>query len=105
MVSRERHLAPATAHLHAEFAPGEVAYRWLERLCFTHASVLVTVCRSFAAAMAHEWSSARRTVRLSRNIPDRAREPSRDYPPLKVLAFAPGCTLIIRSLEIESYGP
>lgn len=55
--------------------------------------------------MAHEWSSARRTVRLSRNIPDRAREPSRDYPPLKVLAFAPGCTLIIRSLEIESYGP
>jgi starch synthase len=114
--------------------PVKLAYRWLERLCFTHASALVTVCHSIADEMAHEWSGGRRTVHVIRNIPDGAREPSRDYPPLKAqlgleterftllwqggtgpsrmiepiieaLAFAPGCTLIIRGPEIETYGP
>ncbi|MGL4728213.1 MAG: glycosyltransferase, partial [Bosea sp. (in: a-proteobacteria)] len=80
------------------------------------------------------FSNAQRTVHVIRNIPDRAREPSREYPSLKAqfglsedrfvllwqggigpsrmiepiieaLAFAPACTLIIRGPEIETYGP
>jgi glycosyltransferase involved in cell wall biosynthesis len=73
-------------------------------------------------------------VHVVRNIPDRAREPTRPYPLLKeqlglpadrflllwqggigpsrmiepiieALAFAPACTLLIRGPEIETYGP
>ncbi len=117
-----------------------LAYRWLERLCFVHASALVTVCRSIAEKMADSFSDGRRqnddmlAVHVIRNIPDRTREASREYPPLKAqfalspdrfvllwqggigpsrmvepiieaLAFAPVCTLIIRGPEIETYGP
>jgi alpha-maltose-1-phosphate synthase len=114
-------------------------YRWLERLCFAHASALVTVCRSIADEMSEQFSNgqrqdnARRRVHVIRNIPDRARQPSKEYPSLKAqfglpedrfvllwqggigpsrmiepiveaLAFAPACTLIIRGPEIETYG-
>ncbi len=110
------------------------AWRWLERFCFTHASALVTVCHSIADEMSHEFSGGRKTVHVIRNIPDRARRPSHEYPPLKTqlglaedrflliwqggigpsrmiepvveaLAYAPTCTLLIRGPEIETYGP
>lgn len=110
------------------------AYRWLERLCFAHASALVTVCRSIADEMSEQFSGGRRAAHVIRNIPDRARVPSRDYPLLKAqyglsperfvllwqggvgpsrmiepvieaLAHAPACTLVIRGPELETYGP
>lgn len=110
------------------------AWRWLEGLCFTHASALITVCHSIADEMADTFSNGQRQVHVIRNIPDLAREPSREYPSLKAqfglpedrfvllwqggigpsrmiepiieaLAYAPACTLIIRGPEIETYGP
>lgn len=112
----------------------KAAFRWLERLCFRHASALVTVCASIADEMAQTLGDGRVQVAVIRNIPDRAREPSRLYPPLKqqfgipdyrftllwqggigpsrmiepvieALAHAPDCTLVIRGPEIETYGP
>jgi glycosyltransferase involved in cell wall biosynthesis len=112
----------------------KAAFRWLERICFRHASALVTVCASIADEMAQTLGDGRLQVAVIRNIPDRAREPSRLYPPLKqqfgipehrftllwqggvgpsrmiepvveALAYAPDCTLVIRGPEIETYGP
>lgn len=114
--------------------PVKQGWRWLESMCFAHASALVTVCRSIADEMSATFSDGRRQVHVIRNIPDRARQPSRDYPPLKAqfglgderfvllwqggigpsrmiepiikaLAHAPACTLIIRGPEIATYGP
>jgi glycosyltransferase involved in cell wall biosynthesis len=110
------------------------AYRWLERLCFAHASALVTVCHSIADAMTDEFGHGMRKMHIIRNIPDGERKPSREYPSLKAqfdlpedrfvllwqggtgpsrmiepvieaLAHAPGCTFVIRGPEIERYGP
>lgn len=110
------------------------AYRWLEQLCFAHASALVTVCRSIAEEMSQQFSGGQRAVHVIRNIPDTARKPSREYPTLKAqfglessrfvllwqggigpsrmiepivesLAFAPACTLVIRGPEMSTYGP
>lgn len=110
------------------------AFRWLERMCFRHASALVTVCTSIADEMAQTLGDGRLQVAVIRNIPDRAREPSRVYLPLKqqfgipedrftllwqggvgpsrmiepvveALAYSPDCTLVIRGPEIETYGP
>lgn len=110
------------------------AFRWLERMCFRHASALVTVCTSIADEMTQTLGDGRLQVAVIRNIPDRAREPSRPYPSLKqqfgiredrftllwqggvgpsrmiepvveALAYAPECTLVIRGPEIETYGP
>jgi starch synthase len=115
-------------------SPVKQAYRWLERLCFAHASALVTVCHSIADAMTDESGHGMRKVHIIRNIPDWERKPSREYPSLKAqfelpedrfvllwqggtgpsrmiepiieaLAFAPACTLIVRGPEIETYGP
>jgi glycosyltransferase involved in cell wall biosynthesis len=112
----------------------KAVYRWLERLSFRHGSALVTVCDSIADEMARDLGDGRLGVTVVRNIPDRSREPSRAYPPLKqqygipdsqfallwqggvgpsrmiepvveALAHAPGCTLVIRGPEIETYGP
>lgn len=112
----------------------KAAYRWLERMCFRHASALVTVCTSIADEMTQTLGDGRLRVAVIRNIPDRAREPSRPYPPLKqqfgihedrftllwqggvgpsrmiepvveALAYAPECTLVIRGPDIETYGP
>jgi len=114
--------------------PAKRAYRWLERLCFAHASLLITVCRSIADEIAAECGAHPREVHIIRNIPDSTRIASRDYPLLKeqfgipegqfallwqggigpsrmiepvveALAHAPGCTLVIRGAEIETYGP
>lgn len=115
-------------------SPVKQAYRWLERLCFTYGSSLVTVCHSIAEAMTDEFGHGTRRVHTIRNIPEGARKPSREYPSLKAqfnlpedrfvllwqggtgpsrmiepvieaLAFAPAFTLIIRGPEIETYGP
>jgi len=112
----------------------KAVYRWLERLSFRHGSALVTVCDSIADEMARDLGDGRLGVAVVRNIPDRSREPSRTYPPLRqqysipdsqfallwqggvgpsrmiepvveALAHAPGCTLVIRGPEIETYGP
>lgn len=109
-------------------------YRWLEQLCFRHASVLVTVCESIADAMAREVGGGQPCMTVIRNIPDQTSKPSRTYPSLKeqfglsdenftllwqggvgpsrmiepvveALAYAPTCTLVIRGPEIETYGP
>lgn len=112
----------------------KAAYRWLERFCFTHATALITVCGSIADEMSQAFSAGQRNVHVIRNIPDRLRQPSREYPPLKqqfglpedrfvllwqgglgpsrmiepvieALAFAPTATLVVRGPEIETYGP
>lgn len=112
----------------------KAAYRWLERMSFQHGSALVTVCDSIAEEMTRDMGDGRLGVAVVRNIPDRGREPTRPYPPLKqqygiaddrfvllwqggvgpsrmiepvveALAFAPSCTLVIRGPEIETYGP
>ncbi|WP_156395775.1 glycosyltransferase family 4 protein [Bosea sp. Leaf344] len=110
------------------------AYRWLERLCFQHASDLVTVCQSIADEMSQTLGDGSRKVAVIRNIPDRTLVASRPYPSLKqqfgipsdrftllwqggigpsrmiepvieALAHAPQCTFVIRGPEIETYGP
>lgn len=115
-------------------SPVKQAYRWLERLCFAHASALITVCHSIADAMTNEFGSGVRQVHIIRNIPEEERKPSRKYPSLKAqfelpedrfvllwqggtgpsrmiepiieaLAYAPRCTFVIRGPEIERYGP
>lgn len=112
----------------------KAVYRWLERMSFRHGSALVTVCDSIAEEMKRDLGDGRLDVAVVRNIPDRSREPSRAYPPLKqqygiaddrfvllwqggvgpsrmiepvveALALAPGCTLVIRGPEIDTYGP
>jgi glycosyltransferase involved in cell wall biosynthesis len=114
--------------------PVKAGYRWLERFCFAHATALITVCDSIADEMASQFGDGQTKVHVIRNIPDRLRQPSRDYLPLKqqfgladdrfvllwqgglgpsrmiepvieALAFAPAATLVIRGPEIETYGP
>lgn len=126
--------APLSGVYKPHSPPQKAAYRWLERMSFRHGSALVTVCNSIADEMARDLGDGRLDVAVVRNIPDRSREPSRTYPPLKqqysipdgqftllwqggvgpsrmiepvveALAHAPGCTLVIRGPEIETYGP
>ena len=126
--------APLSGVYRPHSPPQKAVYRWLERLSFRHGSALVTVCDTIAEEMERDLGDGRLGVAVVRNIPDRSREPSRAYLPLKqqygipesqfallwqggvgpsrmiepvveALAHAPGCTLVIRGPEIETYGP
>lgn len=126
-------LAPLSGTYRPHSRLRKASFRWLEHMCFRHASALVTVCDSIAEEMTQTLSDGRLQVAVIRNIPDLAREPSSLYPALKqqlgipehrfvllwqggigpsrmiepvveALAYAPDCTLVIRGPEIETYG-
>lgn len=106
--------------------------RAVERLALRRASAVITVCDSIADDMAKELGGGRRPS-IIRNVPELAQEPTRQYPPLKEqlgladdtfvllwqggtgptrmiepiiesLAYAPGCTFVIRGPSLEIYG-
>jgi glycosyltransferase involved in cell wall biosynthesis len=105
----------------------------LETRIMSEASAVVTVSDAIVDALARELGQGRRAT-LVRNIPSLTATPTQDYPPLKqqlglpenrfvllwqggtgptrliepiieALAFAPGCTLVIRGPSLDLFGP
>ena len=108
------------------------ANKWLERFAFDRSDALVTVCRSIAVDMEHEYGNGDEKLHIVRNIPALNARAATAYPSLRLelglgdnqllllyqggigpsralepviaaLALVPECVLVVRGPSIEAY--